>query len=377
MATIGTYQILPSHSGGTILGAYVPGAGLDYWTDPKPFVAAVEPELLEQDQASISRGELRLALGEFWRRPRFHAIRILAGSLSAILRNDFGLLYWSMTGPGTLPRDAQLTALRLLDRVGPILHLGAPLGVALFIFSLGIVSAGRSGVARVLTPLLAAIGLKIAIHGLAVAQPRYYLPAIALAILVIAVCVDALFLRDLRKVAILSAGAALLGVAALNFSLGAAERYVQSHDLVPQMTYRFPLRTGTARLSCLMTSGRLLSLYQQQFTVQLSAGETLPPLTATVQCSSSPTHNPITLIVESTSGATQAAGRSPIVQVDVNGARVLEADARPAPIAEWLVARAGPYPEDTPISMDVRVVFSQATSHLTPSPTVTFRVRSR
>jgi hypothetical protein len=258
--TTGTFRITPSHAGGTILGAYVPGAGLDYWADPKPFVAAVEPALLEQGQSAIDRGELRIAWAEFWRRPQFHAIRILAGTLNGLLRNDAGLLYWSMTSPGVLPEEAQIPAERLLDHLQPLLWLAPQVGAALFIFSLGIIAAYRSRVAQLATPLLAAIGIKLAVQGIAVAQPRYYIPAIALGMLLIAICLDTLLSRGLWKVATLSVAAALFGVLGLNVALTTAERYVQRHDQIPQMVYRFPLRTGAVRFHCVMNRGRLLSL---------------------------------------------------------------------------------------------------------------------
>jgi hypothetical protein len=376
--TTGTFRITPSHAGGTILGAYVPGAGLDYWADPKPFVAAVEPALLEQDQSALNRGELRIAWAEFWRRPQFHAIRILAGTLNGLLRNDAGLLYWSMTGPGVLPEEAQIPAERLLDHLQPLLWLAPQVGAALFIFSLAIIAAYRSRVARLATPLLAAIGIKLAVHGIAVAQPRYYIPAIALGMLLIAICLDILLSRGLGKVATLSAAAALFGLLGLNVALTTAERYVQRHDEIAQMVYRFPLRTGAVQFQCVMNRGRLLSLYQSQFTVALSADQLSHAPSAVVLCTTPAPHEPLTLLVDaSTALSRQSAGAYPTIAVVVNGARVLGSAPTSESTEEWRAATRASYPENTAVAVEMRMDWYPSSAVSIPSPTTTFRLRSR
>ena len=374
----GTFRITPSHVGGTILGAYVPGAGLDYWADPKPFVAAVEPALLEQGQSAINRGEVRIAWAEFWRRPQFHAIRILAGTLNGLLRNDAGLLYWSMTGPGVLPEEARIPSERLLHRLQPMLWLAPQVGAALFIFSLGILAAYRFRVAQLATPLLGAIGIKLAIHGIAVAQPRYYIPAIALGMLLIGICLDTLLSRGLGRVATVSAAAALFGVLGLNVALTTAERYVQRHDQIPQMAYRFPLRTGAVRFHCVMNRGRLLSLYQSQFTVAFSPDQLSQAPSAVVSCTTPARHEPLTLLVEaSTTRSRQGTRASPTIVVAVNGARVLQSTPTSESTQEWVAAARASYPNDTAVAVEMRMDFPPFSAVSLSSPTTTFRLRSR
>jgi hypothetical protein len=86
-----------------ILGAYIPGASINGWADPFPFVASVRPDLLVGDHNMLLSQASSLAFREALRRPGFHAVRVLSSAAILAIMGEGRNLYWSLQAPEVLP----------------------------------------------------------------------------------------------------------------------------------------------------------------------------------------------------------------------------------------------------------------------------------
>ncbi len=253
-AATGRFALTSEHGGVAVLGSYIPGSTANAWGSPIPYLAAVEPELLEST-AELRRRALGLAVREALARPAFHAARITAFTLDFAVSAEGGNITWSLTGPDVLPPSARPRALALGLPLYNFLHFEMAALLALFLASL--LLARRQPAVWLLA---AAVALKVGIHAVTVAQGRYFLAATALQILVIALGArEAARLPSRRSVA---AALALGGtVAAGPLLLGpAAVAWVRLRDVDPPRTYRFSLgpAPGEPRLlDCKIERGRL------------------------------------------------------------------------------------------------------------------------
>jgi hypothetical protein len=229
-AATGRFALTTEHGGKAMLGAYVPGAGLNYWRDPGPYIASIDPSLLG-DKKRLQKESYRLAVKEALRRPKFHSIRIVSAILTCVGQPDPTNFYWSLKGPGALPSEYGERGGLFMNTISPFLNACMVVIHALFLASI------FSGALRRSWPILViatAILLKILIHGAIVAQPRYFMPAIALEWLVIALSVDsAIESRDIAQSVLVAAGAVAV-IFLLAIASSQAQAYILVHDEVIQ-----------------------------------------------------------------------------------------------------------------------------------------------
>jgi hypothetical protein len=254
-AATGRFALTSEHGGMAVLGSYIPGSTVNGWGNPLTYVAAVEPDLLE-DPPKMRRQAMRLAVREALARPGFHAARITAFTLDFAVAGEAGGLIWSLTSPLVLPPETQPRALAFARFASPLLHVEMPLLLGLSLASL--LLARRHPAVWLLA---AAIALKIGLHAVTVTQGRYFLEPTALQILVIALGAREAAGRSSRRPV---AGALALGgaaTAAICLVAHPAVAWVRAHDVDPPRTYRFSLSPfpGEPRiLDCKIERGRLV-----------------------------------------------------------------------------------------------------------------------
>ena len=127
----GRFAITTEHGGLALLGSVVPGAADAGWVDPRAYMAAVEPELLE-NRTVARKAASRLAAAEWRRRPAFHLLRSASVSGRLAVESDADSLFWSIgSRPGAAGgadgwrRRPALRALVPAPALGARAHPGA------------------------------------------------------------------------------------------------------------------------------------------------------------------------------------------------------------------------------------------------------------
>jgi len=327
----GRYALTSEHGGMALLGSYIPGASVNFWTDPLPFVATAEPALLrDPDLASLHRSASRLALREALRRPGFHAARITASVLKHSVDSEGDNLYWSVGHADTLPEPARARGQAVMKRLGEPLYWEMLLVLALFLAAVALAIRRRD--AAVLA-LAAAILLKVGLHGVVVVQSRYMLAATALAILAVALGAwTAVRGRALRPV-LMALGAGAAGSLAIALSAPPALAWVRTHDRQEaQLTYRFPavrfpMATwgSEAVLDCVVERGLVASLNPVPALRTLHQ-DPAPGEAATADCTlAGPSRSPLALRLHDPYALGGLPGRM-VQRVEVDGAEVFRHD---------------------------------------------------
>ncbi len=225
-AATGRFSFTTEHGGKAILGSYVPGAGLDYWTDPSPFIASIDPSLLK-DKKRLNAESYRLALKEALRRPKFHFVRIVASVLNCLGHPDTSNFYWSLSGPNVLSLKYQQRGDLLMKRASPFLNS------YILIVHAFLLASFFWGVVKRNWPVLVLAGtilLKIFIHAVMVVQPRYFMPVVALEWLVIALFInDAIKGKRIVQSVLMIAGATIVTFLLVMVSFK-AQAYILTHD---------------------------------------------------------------------------------------------------------------------------------------------------
>lgn len=280
-AATGRFALTSQHAGAAMLGSYIPGSTADGWADPLPYVAAVEPALLDD------LGRLRSQAGRLaWRaaldRPRFHAERIAAFSLDATVSSEQANLVWSLLSPDLLPVSDQPRALAFAHVAGPPLRIEMALLLALFLAALTLTWRDPA-----VWALCAAILLKAGIHAVTVSQGRFFLAITALEMLVIALGArEAVRRSSAHPPAAILAGCALAAAAVFFVGPRAVAR-VRARDIVPQYTYRFrlsPAPGGSPALDCRIERGILTAVSRTGATLELYHRDPAPGETAAADC---------------------------------------------------------------------------------------------
>jgi hypothetical protein len=342
-AATGRFALTSQHGSLAILGSYIPGSTANAWGNPFPYVAAVEPALLE-NPAEMRRQAVRLAFREALARPAFHAARITAFTLDFAVGSETANLAWSLVAAEVLPPADHPRALAFARFAAPWLRAEMAILLALFLASL--LLACRNPAVWL---LCAAIVLKIGIHAITVSQGRYFLVVTALQILVIALGArEAARRSSLRPVtAALVAG----GVVAVGVSLLAprAVVWVRARDVDPPRTYRFSLTPFPAEpriLDCRVERGRLVNVSETGATLETFHRNPAPGETAAADCvfrASIPTTPLVIRLLDP-----YAPGGSPgrmVQRVVVDGREVLVHDVAAEPGSGWTeipLARPGP-----------------------------------
>jgi hypothetical protein len=280
-AATGRFALTSEHGGMTVLGSYIPGSTVNGWGNPVSYVAAVEPDLLE-DPPKLRRRAMRLALREALARPAFHAVRITAFTLEYAVDGEAGNLVWSLTSPLVLPPAAQPRAQGFARFASPLLHFEMPLLLALFLASL--LLARRHPAVWLLA---AAIALKVGIHAFTVTQGRYFLASTALQILGIALGAREAAGRSSRRST--AAALALGGVAAAAAWHLAPKgvAWVQARDVDPPRTYRFSISPAPGEprsLDCKVERGRLITASETGAVLETFDADPSPGEKAVADC---------------------------------------------------------------------------------------------
>jgi hypothetical protein len=274
----GHFTLLTEHAGLAVLGSYSPGAVPTYWTFPQAAVADSAPRLLH-NWTEIKRQSLSLGLQEALRRPLYHVLRIGASIINCQLRSDSGTLLWSVGMDSVLPPEAWARAQAWLPWVTPKLE-GAMSGLMVLTLAVGVLALRRRWWPALL--IEGAMLLKLGIHGLMTAQPRYLVPVTALALL--SVGLGTALPRLGLKEALLALLAGGVAVVLLAWAGASAEAYLLSHE--DQRVYRFTVREpkGPARLRCVLGEGLLAYITWGEATIRPLHVEPAPGERAVARC---------------------------------------------------------------------------------------------
>jgi len=350
----GRFSITSTHSSYSILGAYAPGAGANYWTDPSAFLAAENPALLDRDMRDLGLDAYDLVWKQLTRRPRFHFVRIIASTLNALLRD--GVTYWSLTAEGVLPPEL----LHSGQSLASFTHKLLPAHATLLWWSLLLLlpaalrrqAKHRIGAATICLAIL----LKVAIHAITVAQPRYFLIVQAWAMLLIAAALGNLQRSDLKLQNL--AWLAVSGGIALSLApvQAIAEAYVLRNDVFPT-SYAFPLGSDGLRLQCEMHEGRLISIHRDELTMAFTRDNPNPGDRARAVCHALAGETARLLIIEVFDPYPLSGLPDRVLQrVAINNKTILEHDLAAEAGAGWTTL--GPYPLEagSPISVAFELI---------------------
>jgi hypothetical protein len=233
----GRYALTTEHTGVSILGSFVPGAGLG-WISPGPHAKAKDPAIMDSPPR-LRREALRLAVAEARRRPAFHLVRSLSSVIVNLTGGEVDNLYWSLTQEDVLPlalRERGRRAAQLLRR---------PLQAETLAIHALFLAAFALAVLRRDVPVLLLVGvaaIKLGLHAVVATQGRYLLPVTALELLVIAIAAwrVASVSTPLARVGALAAGAAIAtGMALAAPHLTTMVWRLEARDSLPP--YRFHL----------------------------------------------------------------------------------------------------------------------------------------
>ena len=236
----GRFTLKTDHLGTSILGAYIPGAGMG-WISPVPYLEAVRPELMRNGGlgSEVEREALTLSKQEFLRRPKFHLIRIFGSTLTNLFEMDQQILWWSLGAEGVLPHKYRKDAQSLMKNLLPLLKYYPVVINTLFACSLFFALSQRR-LLRWISPILVTIALKTGLHAVIVSQPRYFLVVIALEMLVIAIVWDRMLKKEHWKLSLGSILAGIVAVFLLMTAMTSARGYVAKHDVVFLPGYKIP-----------------------------------------------------------------------------------------------------------------------------------------
>jgi len=266
MAT-GRYALSTNHLGVSILGAYIPGAGMG-WNTPWSFLSVYHPEIPVDE--NFDQRATELAWQEFIRRPHFHVIRMVGSSLYNLFNIDKEIAPWSLTAEGVLPHRYRKSAKALQENLTPLLQFYPQFIHGLFLSAL-FFSLTRIQLLKWISPILLTIALKVGLHAVIVSQPRYFLPVIALEILVIAMVWDAMLERVNWKLTLRSIFLGVVSVFLLIIIMNNAKKYIEKHDVVLQPSYTISTYTGIVELPCAKNPMAAVSEVELTFPAQAAA----------------------------------------------------------------------------------------------------------
>jgi hypothetical protein len=250
----GRFTITTEHGGLALLGSVVPGAAKAGWTDPRAYIAALQPELLE-NRTAARREAGHLALKEWKRRPAFHLLRSASVSGRLAVESDADSLFWSVGSPQALPAELRSRGAELYARWFP--RLRWELAIIQGLFAASVLGALRRRDTAILV-LAACILLKFAVQSAASPLGRLMFPATALELLAIglSLSVPATGRSRFRD------GLVAVGVAAVLLLIEPRlSALAVAKDEPPLRVERFPLEiTGGGIARCTVEEGEVTSL---------------------------------------------------------------------------------------------------------------------
>jgi Dolichyl-phosphate-mannose-protein mannosyltransferase len=340
----GHFALSSMHGGFTLLGTVVPGATALGWDDPVSYIASVEPDLVRDRQRMFAEAK-RLAWAEVKRRPGFQALRVASMGLWFPFRGDAEALYWSVGAPETLPQALRPRAETFSGWVFVPLKAEMIAIQALFLASLGLGLARRN---RAIFVLALAALLKVGLHAVLVSAPRFYMPATALELLVIALGAwEAVEVARSKGPRVPLQALALGGVAAVSLFLlgGPLRTQVRLLDSVPeQRTYRFLLTSWEhpGELRCVVRRGRLTALGETEAVLETLNVRPRPGEKGVAECTLTQPGPPVPLKVEVLDSYAPGGFPGRILQrIAIDGRMALSHDPAAEPGTGWVAAPAG------------------------------------
>jgi len=293
-AASGRFALTTEHGGLGLLGSVVPGAAADGWIDPKPYVAARQPELL-RDRRALRESAAGLALEEWRRRWRYDAFRAGVSSMRLLGDSDAENLFWSVGAAETLPPERRASGNDFVSTWGSLLRL--ELAVITGLFAAAVLWGARRRDPAVLL-LAAAVLLKTAVQAVVSPMGRLMVPAIALEMLAVVLAASSLEASPRRE------RAGLLGVAAaaaalLLLATPPLRALARQKDESPLPVRRFPLEmAGGGFAECRLESGRLFALEWRRAHLALSPSSPGSGAAARATCELPAGHGPLRLRLE-------------------------------------------------------------------------------
>jgi len=274
----GSFRVSTTHAGVAVLGAYGPGAASSYWAFPQTAAAAFAPHLVHNWEG-LREEALGLAIHEALRRPGHHLVRVFSAIVNCQVRSDSNALDWAL-GAEALPPEARGRTAWV--RPARVLANAAMVGLFAAYFATLMLA-----IARRIWPLLliaSVMLLKLGLHGVTVAQPRYFVAVTALALLSIGLTAA---LPESRPTIREWSSAAALGAfvaSALVLAGRRAEAYVLASEeqLVYTFTIQEPSRAG--QLTCVVRQGVLARVRRGDATIRTLHIDPAAGETATAEC---------------------------------------------------------------------------------------------
>jgi len=351
----GHFALSSGHVGVTLLGTVIPGATTVGWLDPVAYIASVEPELTRDRKRMFAEAK-RIALDEVRRRPGFQVLRVVTMAIRYPFRSESELLYWSV-GPGTLPPSSSARGQALAGRASPLLKVELIALQALFLAAVGLGIARRNGAILVLT---LAVLLKIGLHAVLVATGRFFVPATALEIVVVALGAWEASRWESLRVPAKALAWGLAGSVALFLVAKPLYSRVRSLDTgeEEQRTYRFTLISfqHPGELRCLIRRGRLTALGDTEAVLETFHAVPAPGEKAVAECTLIQPGPAIPLDIQMLDG--YAPGGSPgrmLLRAEVDGRTVVSHDLAAEPGTGWVDAPAGPVGAGAPKRVNVEI----------------------
>jgi hypothetical protein len=336
----GKFALSSGHAGVTLLGTVAPGATSVYWKDPGSYIASVEPDLLRNRQKMFA-ASMRLALEEVKRRPGFQALRVVTMAIRFPFHSDRDLLYWSVVAPGTLPATHATRVEKFSRLVAPFL-LAEMIWIQTFFLAALFLGLARRNRATLIITL--AILLKMGLHAVLVSAARFYLPATALELPVIALGLwEASRAKSLRApLAALACGGVLaMSLAGLNDPLYA---HLVSLDVEEQRTYRFAITSfeHPGVLRCTIREGRPTAIGTTEVVMQTLRDYPAPGDRAAAECTLTQPGPPIPLAVRVLDSHEPGGAPGRMIQrVEIDGRELVSHDVAAEPGTSWQEAPAG------------------------------------
>lgn len=370
----GKFALSSGHAGVTLLGTVVPGATSVYWKDPGSYIASVEPDLL-RDRQKMFAASMRLALDEVKRRPGFQALRVVTMAIRFPFHSDRELLYWSVLAQGTLPATHATRAEKFSRLVAPLL-LAEMIWIQTFFLAALFLGLARRN--RAILIITLAILLKMGLHALLVSTARFYLPATALELPVIALGLwEASRAKSLRApLAALACG----GLLAMSLAWGNERLFARlvSMDVEEQRTYRFLITSldSPGELRCTIREGRLTAIGTSEVVMQTLQDNPAPGDRATAECTLTQPGPPIPLAIQVLDSHEPGGAPGRMIQrVEIDGRELVSHDVAAEPGTSWQEAPAGLVGPGQEKKVVIEVLAGNPENHALWGPAASARIR--
>lgn len=317
----GRFALTTEHGGLGLLGSVVPGAAADNWIDPKPYVAARQPELL-RDRKAFRESAVGFALAEWRRRWRYNVFRAAVSSMRLLGDSDAENLFWSVGATDALPAERRASGDAFASEWGPRLRVELASITGLFTAAV-LLGLHRRDFAILM--IASAVLLKVVVQAVISPMGRLMVPAIALELLAVALAAPLLKYSTGRGQALLLC-VALAVAAFLLLATPPLRALARRKDEAPLPVRRFPLEMiGGGLAECRVESGRLVGFEWRRAHLAFASQSPSAGELARVTCELPAEHGPLHLRLEDTFARSGYRGRIE-ERVEADGREALARD---------------------------------------------------